>query len=100
MPRIEVYSTDTCGFCSRVRRLLDRKGVSYTEIRIDLEQDRHAELLARCGRDSVPQVFVDDRHLGGYEDLVELDFEDELDPMLGIGGENSNTRQTEGNHDG
>jgi glutaredoxin 3 len=102
-PKVEIYSTGSCGYCARTRRLLERKGVAFEEIRIDRERGRRAEMHERCGRDSVPQVFVDGRHLGGYEDLVDLDMDAALDPLLGLGNpdpEPPTTMQSEGKHDG
>ena len=88
MPNIEIYTTPFCGFCTRAKRLLDNKGVAYTEIDISRQPDRRQEMVNRAGgRTAVPQVFIDDRGVGGFEEMVELDLDDELDPMLGLGAE-------------
>ena len=84
-PRVVMYATELCGYCQRARRLLERKGVTYEEIRVDREPARRAEMQARSGRTSVPQVFAGERHLGGFDDLVELDLDGELDALLGVG---------------
>jgi glutaredoxin 3 len=84
MPAIQIYTSQLCGYCQRARRLLDRKGVEYEEIRVDIEPERWQEMVARSGRDTVPQLFVGERHVGGFEDMVDLDLDGELDPLLGI----------------
>jgi glutaredoxin 3 len=84
MPAIQIYTSQLCGYCQRARRLLDRKGVEYEEIRVDIEPERWQEMVARSGRDTVPQLFVGERHVGGFEDMVDLDLDGELDPLLGL----------------
>ena len=84
MSAILIYTSQLCGYCTRARRLLDRKGVSYEEIRVDIDPDHWREMTKRSGRDTVPQLFIGDRHVGGFEDMVELDLDGELDPLLGI----------------
>ena len=84
MPEVIMYATATCPYCTRARRLFERKGVSYTEIRVDQEPTRRAEMEARSGRGSVPQIFIDGRHIGGYDDTAALDAQGELDPLLGL----------------
>ena len=83
-PKVEIYSTGLCGYCMRARMLLDKKGVSYTEYRIDKQPGKRAEMVARSQRTSVPQIFINDRHIGGFDDMAELDIDDELDPLLGL----------------
>jgi glutaredoxin 3 len=86
MPRVEIYSTMWCPFCSRAKALLLRKGVAFTEIDIDAEPARRAEMMARAGgRRTVPQIFIDDEHIGGCDDIVALDRTGGLDKKLGIG---------------
>ncbi len=77
-----IYESPNCQFCRLAKQLLTRKGVQYETIIVD-GQARHEEMVARSGRDSVPQIFIGDRHIGGYSDLAELDSFDELDPLLG-----------------
>ncbi|MGQ9660399.1 MAG: glutaredoxin 3 [Thermochromatium sp.] len=83
MPQVTVYTTQTCPYCDRARRLLRRKGIDFTEIAIDHDQARLAEMVERSGRHTVPQIFIDDFHVGGYDDMVLLDMEGELDARLG-----------------
>ncbi len=84
MAEVVIYSTEYCPYCMRARALLDRKGVPYHEIRIDQEPQRRAEMEQRSGRTTVPQIFIDDFHVGGYDDMAELDMEDGLDSRLGL----------------
>lgn len=85
MPVVVLYTTAHCPYCVRARRLLDGKGVRYNEVRVDQDPSRRAEMETRSGRTSVPQIFIDDYHVGGFDDLAELDMEDRLDPLLGQG---------------
>lgn len=82
MVKIEMYSTLACPYCVRARRLLNKKGVTFTEIRIDEEPAREAEMIQRSERFTVPQIFIGERHIGGYDDIAELDMDDALDPLL------------------
>ena len=84
MPEIVIYTTQTCGYCQRAKRLLERKGVSYDEIRVDVDANHWREMSSRSGRDTVPQLFVGERHVGGFDDMVELDLDGELDALLGL----------------
>lgn len=84
-PKVTIYSTRFCPFCIMARRLLDRKGIRYQEVRVDTEPSRRAEMRTRSGRHTVPQIFVDGRHVGGYEDLCALDCAGKLDPLLTSG---------------
>ncbi|MEY3202166.1 MAG: hypothetical protein RIR70_1716 [Pseudomonadota bacterium] len=83
MPKVVMYSTAVCPYCQRAEALLLRKGVTEIEkIRVDLEPERRAEMMARTGRRTVPQIFIDDRHIGGFDDLAALDHAGGLDPLL------------------
>jgi glutaredoxin 3 len=82
MAYIEVYTTATCPYCKRARRLLDRKGVVYHEIRVDRERHQLAVMMERSQRDTVPQIFIDNHHIGGYDDMAALDACGDLDPLL------------------
>lgn len=85
MPNVVLYTTEHCPFCVRARMLLDKKHVEYTDIRIDAEPARREEMLAKAnGRTSVPQIFIDDFHVGGFDDMAELDVLGELDERLGL----------------
>ena len=80
--RIIVYSADWCGYCARARRLLDTKGVPYEEIDVDVVAGARAEMQARSGRSTIPQIFINDQHIGGSDDLYALDAAGGLDPLL------------------
>jgi glutaredoxin 3 len=83
MAKVLMYSTGVCPFCLMAERLLRSKGVSEIEkIRVDLEPERRAEMVERTGRRTVPQIYVGDRHVGGYDDLAALDRAGGLDPLL------------------
>ena len=82
-PNVEIYTWRACPFCIRAKALLDRKGVTYTEHVIDGdERARSAMAELSGGRRSVPQTFIDGRHMGGCDDLFALDRRGELDPLL------------------
>ena len=83
MAKVEIYTWQTCPYCVRAKALLDRKGVSYTEHSLDGDEPARDAMAARCdGRRSVPQVFIDDRHIGGCDDLNTLERAGKLDPLL------------------
>ncbi len=83
MARVEIYTKMFCGYCSSAKRLLAGKGVEVEEYDITLGGPKRAEMLQRAnGRSSVPQIFIDDVHVGGCDDLHALDHDGKLDPML------------------
>ena len=83
MARVEIYTKMFCGYCSSAKRLLAGKGVDFEEYDITLGGARRGEMLQRAnGRTSVPQIFIDDVHVGGCDDLHALDRDGKLDPML------------------
>ncbi len=82
MKRILVYSTRVCPYCMMAKRLLCSKGVSYEEVMVDRDDARRAEMMQRSGRRTVPQIFIGDRHVGGYDDLAALERAGQLDPLL------------------
>lgn len=84
MPEIVIYSTSMCPYCVRAKMLLQRKGMQWEEKRIDLDRDLMAEMLQRSNRRTVPQIFIDDHHVGGFDDMANLDAMGRLDPMLGL----------------
>jgi len=85
MPPIIMYTRSTCGFCFAAKRLMDSKGVQFEEIDIDEHPERRSEMIERAqGRSTVPQIFIGDLGVGGFDDLSELDHDGELDAMLGI----------------
>jgi glutaredoxin 3 len=78
-----MYMTGSCGYCHAAERLLERKGIRDIErIRVDLEPARRAEMRQRSGRTSVPQIWIDGRHVGGYDELCELAQEGGLEGLL------------------
>ena len=83
MARIEIYTKAFCGFCARAKQLLATKGVEFEEYDITMGGPKRAEMLQRAhGRSTVPQIFIDDRHVGGCTDLHELERNGQLDPLL------------------
>ena len=83
MPKVEIYTQPWCGYCSRALRLLDRKGVAFREIEAPHGTPEREEAIRRSGgRTSVPQVFIDGRHIGGCDELTALDASGQLDPLL------------------
>ena len=83
MAKVLMYSTGVCPFCQMAERLLRAKGVAEIEkIRVDLEPARRDEMMQRTGRRTVPQIYVGERHVGGYDDLAALDRAGGLDPLL------------------
>jgi len=83
MARIEIYTKFMCPFCSRATALLTKKGASYEETDITLGGPKRAEMIARAnGRTTVPQIFIDGKHIGGSDELVALDRSGGLDPLL------------------
>ena len=83
MARVELYTKAFCGFCSRAKRLLDAKRVPYEEYDITMGGPKRAEMLQRSnGRTTVPQIFIDGHHVGGSDDLYELEREGRLDALL------------------
>jgi glutaredoxin 3 len=81
---IVMYSTGWCPYCDRARGLLQRKGTAFREVKVDEDADERDAMLKRSGgRRSVPQIFIGDRHVGGYDELYALDKTGELDKLLG-----------------
>jgi glutaredoxin 3 len=83
--KVIIYSQMFCGYCSAARSLLEKKGVSYEEVDITMNPQVRRELQQRTGRHTVPQIFIGDRHVGGYDDMAALDAAGELDPLLAGG---------------
>ena len=82
MADIEIYCSDFCVYCTMALQLLDRKGVEYRKIGVDRNPELRAEMERRSQRMTVPQIFIDDRHIGGCDDLMALDRSGQLDPLL------------------
>lgn len=73
MNKIEIYSTDICPWCKQAKALLSSKGLDFEEINITSNQDRTLEMIERSGRRTVPQIFIDGQHIGGFDDLSMID---------------------------
>jgi glutaredoxin 3 len=84
MAKVLMYSTGMCPFCVMAERLLTAKGVKdFEKVRVDLAPDRRTEMMERTGRRTVPQIYIGDTHVGGYDELAALDRAGKLDPLLG-----------------
>ena len=83
MQTVEIYTKPTCGFCHMAKRLLQSKGISFSEVNITAEPDRRAEMVQRAGgKTTVPQIFVGPTHVGGCDDLFALEQAGKLDQLL------------------
>jgi glutaredoxin 3 len=83
MPNIIMYTTATCPYCVAAEKYLKAKGVAeIAKVRIDLDPSKRSEMMERTGRRTVPQIYIGDTHVGGYDDLVELDRKGKLAPLL------------------
>ena len=83
--KVVMYSTGWCGYCARARSLLERKDIEFEEIDVDARPGAREEMMARSGRRSVPQIFIGETHVGGCDDLHDLDAAGRLDPLLNQG---------------
>ena len=77
-----MYTTAVCPYCMMAERLLTSKGVEIEKVRIDLQPERRAEMMEKTGRRTVPQIYIGETHVGGYDDLAALDRAGKLDPLL------------------
>lgn len=83
MTKVVMYSTAACPFCARAEQLLNRKGVLAIEkVRVDLDPALRAEMMVKTGRRTVPQIYIGDTHVGGFDELAALDRAGELDALL------------------
>ncbi|MCV4285842.1 glutaredoxin 3 [Pseudomonas capsici] len=82
MPEVIVYSSDYCPYCTRAKQLLHSKRVAFNEIRVDGKPQVRAEMVAKAGRTSVPQIWIGSRHVGGCDDLFALERAGKLDQWL------------------
>ena len=83
MAKILMYTTGVCPYCVMAERLLRARGVTDLEkVRVDIDPARREEMMQRTGRRTVPQIYIGERHVGGYDDLAALDQEGGLDPLL------------------
>lgn len=86
MARVEIYTKFMCPYCARAKSLLEAKGVDYEETEIGMGGPEREEMIQRAnGRTTVPQIFIDGRHVGGSDDLAELERNGRLDPLLEAG---------------
>ena len=83
--KVLMYTTAVCPYCQMAERLLRAKGVDVEKVRVDLEPQRRAEMMEKTGRRTVPQIYVGETHVGGYDDLAALDRAGKLDPLLNAG---------------
>ena len=84
---VTMYSTRFCPYCMRARQLLHAKSVSYTDIGVDGDPGLRREMMQRSGRHTVPQIWIGDRHVGGFDDLAQLERQDCLDDLLQMGAD-------------
>jgi len=82
-PSVVMYTTSWCPYCDRARKLLARKNVAFSEIDVESAAEKRAEMRNRSGRTSVPQIFIGDQHVGGSDDLHDLEEAGKLDGLLG-----------------
>ena len=79
---VTMYSTRFCPYCIRARNLLDDKGIDYTDISVDSKPQLRREMMERSGRHTVPQIWIDEQHVGGFDDLARLERQGSLDKLL------------------
>ncbi len=79
---VMMYATGLCGYCKAAQRLLDNKKVEYEVVRVDQDNSRLEEMMQKTGRRTVPQIYIGEHHVGGFDDLSELDAEGGLDELL------------------
>jgi len=83
MSKVEIYTSPFCGYCFRAKRLLEAKGVPFEEYDVMMDGTKKGEMVQRAsGRSTVPQIFIDDRHIGGCDELYALETAGKLDPLL------------------
>jgi glutaredoxin 3 len=80
--KVEIYTTGWCPYCARARQLLAAKNVEFEEIDVDARPQAREEMIARSGRRTVPQIFINQTHVGGCDDLIALDETGGLEPLL------------------
>jgi glutaredoxin 3 len=84
MPEILIYTTKICPYCVMAKRLLDKKGASYIEINVDAQTGLREEMMRKTKRRTVPQIYIGDLHVGGFDDLYALEQLKKLDTLLGF----------------
>jgi glutaredoxin 3 len=78
MARVEIYTTSSCPYCVRAKRLLDARGIAFTEIDVGSNDELRADVMKRTGRRTVPQIFIDGKSIGGFDELAAMDSAGEL----------------------
>lgn len=68
-PRVEIYTAEYCSYCQQAKQLLDKQGIHYTEIKVDLDANKRIEMVERTGRRTVPEILIDGELIGGFDDL-------------------------------
>ncbi len=81
MSNVTVYSADWCPYCVRAKRLLENKGITYSEVNVDKEPGKREELVKKTGHKTIPMIFIDDQFIGGFSELSALDEKGELDRL-------------------
>jgi len=81
-PSVTMYTGSFCPYCDRARALLEKKGVAFTEINVEDDARHRTEMMTRSGRRTIPQIFIGERHVGGSDELRELERSGELDKLL------------------
>jgi len=84
MPEILIYTTTICPYCVMAKRLLDKKGVAYTEINVGNQPELREAMMQKTRRRTVPQIYIGDLHVGGFDELYALEQQKKLDPLLAI----------------
>ena len=84
MPEILIYTTNICPYCIMAKRLLDKKGATYIEINVDAKTGLREEMMRKTKRRTVPQIYIGDFHIGGFDDLYALEHQKKLDSILGF----------------
>lgn len=82
MSKIVIYTANLCPYCTMAKRLLDKKGASYSEINVDAEPDLRQKMMEETRRRTVPQIFIGDLHVGGFDDLHALEMKNELNALI------------------
>lgn len=84
MAHVKIYMTRTCGYCRMALSLLEKRGAEPERMLVDVQPELRQEMMKLTGRTSVPQVFISEKSVGGYDDLVDLDMDGELEEMLSV----------------
>jgi len=85
MKHVRIFTGPVCPYCDRAKALLAKKGIKYEEIDVEVNRDAMKEVIVKTGRRTIPQIFIDDFHVGGCDDLYALEENGELDKLLGLG---------------